>query len=48
MEMLKLMWECLRVFCMLQRVSWPLFPDALAKRWIYLGVTLPIKFNCFP
>lgn len=48
MEMLKLMWEHLRVSCMLQRVSWPFLPDALAKRWIYLGVTPPIKFNCFP
>lgn len=48
MEMLKLMWECLRVPCVLQRVSELLLIDALAKRWIYLGVMPPIKFNCFP
>lgn len=47
MEMLKLMWECLRVSCTLQRINWALLPDALPKRCIYLGVTSPIKFNCF-
>lgn len=28
---------------MLQRVSWALLPDALAKRCIYLEVTSPFK-----
>lgn len=46
MEML--MWECLRVYHVLQRVCRPFLPDALAKECIYLGVTPPIKFNCFP